>query len=281
MHRRLIVLCLVVCACGDPVHDEAVAALGPEAPGVPHGPYHRPGQPCLVCHGGEGPASYTMSFGGTLRAYQSAALPATGATVRVVDASASTFETAANCVGNFWIRASDFSPSFPVSAAVTVSFANTPDTRSRVMLTQMHRDGSCNSCHAGLAGPASAGQLWVLPASDPAPAQDCGLGDGKGDMPGGAGVVPACPSPTPPATTPTYKKDVQPLLAKRCTGCHAADGEEADRPFTSHDDIAGSIGLTMANYVEGCRMPPPPLPQLTAAEQSILIAYIEAGAPDD
>src|SRR5207249_3431097 len=37
-------------ACGDPVHDDAVAALGPEAPGVRPGPTPRPGQPGLTCH---------------------------------------------------------------------------------------------------------------------------------------------------------------------------------------------------------------------------------------
>ncbi len=50
-------------ACGgDPVHDEEVAALGPEPGGGAPGPEHRPGQPCLVCHGGSGPASEGEQF---------------------------------------------------------------------------------------------------------------------------------------------------------------------------------------------------------------------------
>lgn len=52
----------------DPVHDAEVAALGPEVPGMPKSlyEYHRAGQPCLVCHGGEGPAHTQFSFGGTV-----------------------------------------------------------------------------------------------------------------------------------------------------------------------------------------------------------------------
>ena len=50
----------------DPVHDEQVAALGPEPAGESPGPLHRPGQPCLVCHGGLGPAHQSFSVAGTV-----------------------------------------------------------------------------------------------------------------------------------------------------------------------------------------------------------------------
>src|SRR4051794_4421968 len=48
---------LAFVSCGDPVSDARIAALGPEDPGVPPGPLHRPGQPCVVCHSRQGPAS--------------------------------------------------------------------------------------------------------------------------------------------------------------------------------------------------------------------------------
>ena len=51
----------LVWACGDPVHDARVAALGDERPGVPAGPNHRPGQPCLACHGGDGPSDVELA----------------------------------------------------------------------------------------------------------------------------------------------------------------------------------------------------------------------------
>ena len=57
-------------ATSNPVHDNEVAALGPEDPSVPPGPDHRPGQPCLVCHGGSGPASAQFAVGGTVYAAQ-------------------------------------------------------------------------------------------------------------------------------------------------------------------------------------------------------------------
>ena len=41
-------------ACVDESHELQVQALGAEVPGVPMGPLHRPGQPCLVCHGDQG-----------------------------------------------------------------------------------------------------------------------------------------------------------------------------------------------------------------------------------
>ena len=71
---------LLVCAapsallgCNDATHDEEVAALGAEDPAVPPGPDHRPGQPCLTCHGGIGPAKQQFSIGGTVYAVVRAA----------------------------------------------------------------------------------------------------------------------------------------------------------------------------------------------------------------
>jgi hypothetical protein len=37
----------------------------------------------------------------------------------------------------------------------------------------------------------------------------------------------------------------------------------------------------MVNFVYACKMPPPPLPRLTDADESILVGYIEAGEPDN
>ena len=57
----------IVGSCADdPVDDMAVAALGDEVPNIPPGPYHRAGQPCSVCHGGQGPASTVFSMAGTV-----------------------------------------------------------------------------------------------------------------------------------------------------------------------------------------------------------------------
>ena len=62
-----LTLLATLAACDtDPVHSSAVDALGPEVAGVPKGPYHRAGQPCVTCHGGEGPASQQFVMAGTV-----------------------------------------------------------------------------------------------------------------------------------------------------------------------------------------------------------------------
>jgi hypothetical protein len=143
--------------CGDPAHDDAVSALGPERAGVPKGPEHRAGQPCLTCHGEDGPADLVMTFGGTIYAHENSEAPAPNAIVRVVGSDLRTYETTTNCVGNFWIPAHELEPLLPAGAAVTSG--NT----SRVMRTQMHRTGSCNECHVSREAPSSPGRVWVLP----------------------------------------------------------------------------------------------------------------------
>lgn len=157
------ILGLLVAGCSDPAHDRAVEALGPEALGVPKGPEHRPGQPCLTCHGGEGPASFIMSFGGTVYVHSSSTEPAVAATVRVVDAERRTYETPTNSVGNFWIPERELAPVFPVNTAVTLG------RYSRVMRTEMRLDGSCNGCHARAESASSPGHIWVLPDAVNAP----------------------------------------------------------------------------------------------------------------
>src|SRR5882672_2217914 len=112
-----VVLALAA-ACGDPTHQDSVAALGPEAQGVPPGPNHRPGQPCLACHGGSGPASRQFSIGGTVYLTQRTpyadggapplSAPAVGAAVMLTDSKSSTRTVATNAAGNFFIPLSDW-----------------------------------------------------------------------------------------------------------------------------------------------------------------------------
>ena len=51
-------------ATSTPCTTSAVNALGPEAADIPQGQYHRAGQPCVVCHGDEGPANKQFSIAG-------------------------------------------------------------------------------------------------------------------------------------------------------------------------------------------------------------------------
>lgn len=155
----------LVWACSDPLQSARVAALGDEHAGVSPGPTHRPGQPCLTCHGGSGPADVDFSVAGTI--YQTAAVdspPLAGATVTIFDATqladGGTPHTAiTNAVGNFYIRADAWSPSFPLhDVAVSGAGIDTPT----IMHTVVGRDGSCATCHFDPRGSGSHGHVYLV-----------------------------------------------------------------------------------------------------------------------
>jgi len=156
-------------ACSDPLQSARVAALGGERPGVSRGPNHRPGQPCLACHGGSGPADVDFGVAGTI--YQSAALdspPLAGATVTIYDATQLAdggvpHTVTTNAAGNFFIRADEWSPTFPLhDIAVVGAGLDTPTS----MHTVVGRDGSCASCHYDPRGADSHGHIYLV--ADPA-----------------------------------------------------------------------------------------------------------------
>ncbi len=194
-----VLACLAASACSDPVHEAEVAALGPEAPGVSPGPTHRPGQPCLTCHGGEGPGNPTFVTAGTvyLNQYspdagsaQGAYAPLLSGTVHLIDANGLTYNATTNEVGNFYVTASAWSPTFPLGAkssdsgipadgcvalaadagayAGDISVAG-PVTSScqpipTPMNTSIDRAGvyaSCAYCHFDPPGPKSPGHVYL------------------------------------------------------------------------------------------------------------------------
>jgi hypothetical protein len=160
-HGCLLLGVLGAAACIDAEHDTQVAALGAED-GSP-GPTHRPGQPCLVCHGGSGPASLTLSIGGTVYDTQGQAPPSGGASVQIEDVDGHVFVTMTNDAGNFFLTPQQFTPRYPIQMQVT-----SPDgTMTQQMLTHSSRDGSCADCHYNPPGPTSAGPVWVYPAAPP------------------------------------------------------------------------------------------------------------------
>lgn len=126
-----MLLATLAAACNvDPVHTAAVKALGPEVAGIPQGQYHRAGQPCLTCHGGEGPAKTVFSMGGTVfygpAAGSNNPVGVGNATVALEDDSQAQFQTTTNCVGNFYVLPTDWPghPAYPV----LVTIAGTPET---------------------------------------------------------------------------------------------------------------------------------------------------------
>lgn len=169
----LLALATLATACGDPVHDMQREALGGEVDGVPKGPLHRPGQPCLVCHSDYGPAHMVLSFGGTVYEYQYDTnlgdAPLANASITLTDQTGRSYLTATNCAGNFFVQRADFDPVFPVS--VRLEYGNLPHIPQ--MTTRIRRDGSCASCHYEPIGPRSPGRVYAQPVEASFPPQGC------------------------------------------------------------------------------------------------------------
>jgi hypothetical protein len=172
MNARVALLVgIALLSCSDPVHDAEVAALGPEVASVPPGPLHRPGQPCLTCHGGDGPATATFAVGGTIFKTADAREGIAGVVVTVVDSAAAggvQKSATTNAAGNFIIGNSNFTPVFPLhDIKLEYPGLSTP----QIMHTRVGREGSCGSCHFDTAGGSEAkdtpGHIYlVLEAGD-------------------------------------------------------------------------------------------------------------------
>src|SRR5690242_19448607 len=108
----------LVAGCGNPVQDARIAALGPEDPAVPASDIHRPGQPCLLCHGPYKGASPEMVVAGTIYGYAydvdnkgADPIPVENVTIELhdaysnqpVDETGKKLDIATNCAGNFWV----------------------------------------------------------------------------------------------------------------------------------------------------------------------------------
>ncbi|HSQ67645.1 MAG TPA: hypothetical protein VLM85_30755 [Polyangiaceae bacterium] len=139
---RLLFAFLAAVACGDPVTDGAINALGGELPNVPVGEYHRAGQPCVDCHSPSGPASGSpFSVAGTIFAQPSNPTGVDQATIAMTDTTGSKFTVTTNCVGNFFVKRADWDPSFPIFVRVY------KNGLARTMQGQIGRERSCANCH--------------------------------------------------------------------------------------------------------------------------------------
>lgn len=147
----VLLAAVAVASCNeDPIHTAAVNALGPEVAGIPKGEYHRAGQPCVTCHGSEGPASTQFTVGGTIFFGPGSTDPPVGVanvTVTLEDDSQSQYTATTNCVGNFYIKPGDWPghPQFPM--AVTIQGQPQTALITQSMNSHVGRDGSCADCH--------------------------------------------------------------------------------------------------------------------------------------
>lgn len=143
--------------CGNPVPDAIIDALGPEDPSVPASDIHRPGQPCVLCHGPNRGAQPEMSVAGTIYGYafdeQNAGedpIPVEDVIIEISDSFGNSppEEVKTNCAGNFYITKEQWNPSFPLRVAIRYPVPGDPDGARVSMGTRISRDGSCAGCHA-------------------------------------------------------------------------------------------------------------------------------------
>ena len=157
MKRLLSLLgCVAMAACQDPVRERLLDELGDEDPAVPVGPLHRPGQPCLACHGPEGDAEPRFSFGGTVYQTPGSLEPLHDARVRFIDSNGEQYAVTSNCAGNFYSGADNFKPAWPVW--MKVEFGEW----TAEMVSPSSREGSCAACHGDPASPSSVGHVYLV-----------------------------------------------------------------------------------------------------------------------
>jgi len=151
--RSMLVFIFVAGCAGDPVQDQAVAALGDETPGVDPGPLHRAGQPCTVCHQADGIARAFAVAGTVMRATDDPS-GVEGVTIEVLDTGGARRTATSNAAGNFFVLLDDWTPLWPIATRVV-----TPDGKDHRMQTPIFREGSCSKCHGTTSGRRSAGPV--------------------------------------------------------------------------------------------------------------------------
>jgi hypothetical protein len=158
------VLGIGLAGCPNPVQDREIEALGGECSDIPESEYHRPGQPCVLCHGQYEKDSPRMSIAGTIFATKSSATPVEGAEILLTDANGSSppGPVLTNCIGNFFIEDDAWTPAFPIHAEIVCPNPDDMDEPRRlVMGTRISRDGSCAGCHIDKPGDHLDSPGWI------------------------------------------------------------------------------------------------------------------------
>lgn len=177
--RFSVVALLALAGCGNPVPDARIALLGPEDPAVPESDIHRPGQPCLLCHGPYKGAEPELAVAGTIYGYafdtsdfKAEPVPVKDVIIEISDSFGNTPDAPVktNCAGNFFITKEDWNPSFPLRVAIRYPVPGDEDGERVSMGTRISRDGSCSACHTGAPNQGSPGWVFCTQRGPGAPA---------------------------------------------------------------------------------------------------------------
>ncbi len=158
----------------DPVHRAGVNNLGGEQADLypPETEFHRPGEPCALCHSTAGPADTVFVLAGTIfwgpDNYQNRV---DQAYVRIGGPDKTTKCFVTNCNGNFFVKSEDY-PNLKFPLLISVERVNNPggpgpnDEKSitiRRMSSHIGREASCGNCHIlGLRDFGSPGQIRMF-----------------------------------------------------------------------------------------------------------------------
>jgi hypothetical protein len=159
---------LLAAGCTDPIHDGAVKEMGKDTR-APNTEFHRAGEPCGVCHQTAGPASTVFTVAGTVFSQPDSVVGIDGVEIDMTDSASSMFHTKTNCVGNFYVKDSDWSPYFPILVRITKNGI------TQSMVSTIGRETSCAACHfTQVTDPLSQVNHVYLGAEDPSPPGMCG-----------------------------------------------------------------------------------------------------------
>lgn len=172
MRATVIALSLALAGCTNPIVDAKIEALGGESPDTPVGEFHRPGQPCVLCHSTYYGSDPELVIGGTVFRDRQTLMPVENAKVVLYDSVGDVFEMTTNCNGNFMREKGDRDPQFPLYAeiycpvygpdgTVLLDGSGNPQTKVKAMSSWISRDGSCAGCHT-LRGRAVDSVGWVV-----------------------------------------------------------------------------------------------------------------------
>lgn len=160
MRPALLLVLLATLACGNTPEDDARDALGDTDHnyGGGSGPLHRPGQPCLLCHG--------FQLAGTVYRFEDDRAGVGGANVHVTDGMGRSFTAVTNSSGNFFVTRggalaahSDGELELPYELEYPLTVSIEHEAIERSMRSQIWREGACAHCHGPTASESSAGRI--------------------------------------------------------------------------------------------------------------------------
>jgi hypothetical protein len=182
MHALVVAACAATAgSCvNDPVQNTRLTAFGDDFPvGLEETAYHRPGQPCVTCHGDRGSASPKFAAAGTifwgscnitkteaadekLKNERCDLTPVRDAEIRIVSASGRTSCAVTNCWGNFTFPVTGSnSVDFPFLVSIAKKGLDGQYLQQAQMGGHVSREGSCSGCHDNPRRADSPGQVFL------------------------------------------------------------------------------------------------------------------------